>query len=765
MRLGRLVILERLGSGAMGAVYAAYDPRLDRRVAVKVLHAGDNARALTEARTLAKLEHPNVVRIHDAGEEDGAVHIVMELATGTPLRAWITKERTWKGVVRVLRDAAAGLAAAHRAGVVHRDVKPDNIVVSDDRARIVDFGVAVTDAAEDAAGTPRYMAPEVLGGEPATAASDQFSFGVTLFEALYGERPHEGTTREELRTAALAASSARPGRTPRPLATAPTEPDGTVVSADASTSIVNPRSGPATQPPAWVHAIAKRALASDPAARFASMDDVVAALSRDRRRTVVIAIAAAALVLGAVGGALAMRASGDSCETDRAARAWNPAKVRAALGDAAWTSTAVAALDAHAARWTAAYHDVCSARQSDRLLELRTRCLDRALDRFGVLADALAGPLEPSQRAEAASAIAQLPPPAACTTISDPAELALPADRTQRAQAIAAEHALDRVWADYALGRYREAREAIAALEQQTSKLDADGLRAALATLAAAVESRVGDPSAARGKLERALAATAKAHAAELEHVVWTRLLRHELFAGNPARVLEWEQFARAAAARAGLQGAELDGIVGEALRDAGQLDRARELLDRALASRDPLRPDQRAIIEMNLGSVELAGGKPDLAEAAFQRALVLATQQLGVDHPSLAIYRDKLAEADRARGRFTSALAHHDASVALRTAAYGDADRSVATARFHRAETLLAAGNLERAKADLDAALAIRTKVLGAQSPRLGEIEAALGDVALASGDQAGARAHFDRAAVLDPRLDLSARRQATNP
>ena len=197
-RLGRLVILDRIGSGAMGTVYAAYDPRLERRVAVKVMHAGgDHARVLREARALGKLAHPNVVAIHDAGEEDGCVYVVMELASGVPLRAWIGTDHGWRAIARVMREAALGLAAAHRAGLVHRDVKPDNILIGTDRTRVVDFGLAAgDDETSGGAGTPSYLAPEVLAGEPARAASDQFSFGVTFHEVLYGRRPHKGTSRD-----------------------------------------------------------------------------------------------------------------------------------------------------------------------------------------------------------------------------------------------------------------------------------------------------------------------------------------------------------------------------------------------------------------------------------------------------------------------------------------------------------------------------------------------------------------------------------------
>ncbi len=787
-RLGRLVILDRLGSGGMGTVYAAYDPRLDRRVAVKLLHAAGaeaNARMLREARALGKLAHPNVIAIHDADEQDAAVHVVMELATGVPLRTWTSTPRAWRDVLRVMREAGAGLAAAHRAGLIHRDIKPDNILVGDDRTRVVDFGLADAATASDTAGTPNYMAPEVLAGEPATTASDQFSFGVTLYEALHGERPHAGTTRAELLEAARDAASARPGRTraERPEA-GPSAFRTTVVSDGdrdqtvdtAATTGAFAVTGHATSPPGWLHAIVKRALAADPASRFASMDDLVTALARDRRQRVFVAVAATALLIGAIGGAVAYRAStrDDRCDAGpRRSTAWNASRatsVGTALGEGAWVPTTVARFGDLASAWQASYRTVCEATrvrgdQSDRLLELRMRCLDRALDRFDTLVTTVTAQgrmLEPSARIEVASAVAQLPAPAACETLTDASELALPSDPAARARVKDAEHALDQAWAEYALGRYGPARAAVTDLERTTADLDVDALRAAILTLAATIESRIGEPAAARTAIDRALAASAKAHAPDLEHTVWTRLLRHELFAGNPARTIEWAAFAHAAATRAGLEGAEVDGIVAEAQRAAGQLAPARERLQRALASRDPLRPDQRAILELNLGSVELAAGSSERAEAAFRRGHDLARGALGDGHPSLGLYLDKLAEAERARGRVRDALARHETSVAIRQAAFGEHDRAVATARFHRGETLLEAGQLARAAADVEAARVVRAKLLGPTSARLGELDATLGDIAAAAGRRDDARVLYDRAAALDPRLELTARRLA---
>jgi predicted Ser/Thr protein kinase len=701
VKLGRLEIRERLGAGAMGTVFAAHDPRLARDVAVKVVRAADPARVLAEARALAKLQHPNVVAVYDADALDGLVYIVMELVQGASLRAW--RPESWRDVARVLREAASGIAAAHAAGLVHRDIKPENILVGN-RARVGDFGLARTDDDGTRGGTPGYMAPELADGAQASALTDQYAFGVTLRETL--ERV-----------------------------------DGV---------------------PRWLVQIAERASAREPAARYPSLDAIVAALGRDRRRVRVAVLAAAALACGAVAGAFAFRsAPAASCE--RQVAAWSPdvrARVGSALAGVPWGARTTAAVDDAAARWSASYRRVCEARPPDALLELRERCLDRAVERLAGLVGAL-GELDAAGRVAAPAAVAELPAPEACETLADAAELALPAAPEQRAAALAAERQIDRAWSAVAIGRYRDARGEVSAIERALAGITAPRVRADELALASAIEARIGDPAAARARLDDALVAAAAAHAPALELDIWARRLRTELFAGDPARVIEWETFARAAAARAGRGGAELDGIVGEALRDSGRLGPAREVLERALASADPLRPEQRARIELNLASVELAAGRSDEARPVLERARERVRIAFGDRHPELALYDDKLAAAARAAGRGSDALALHDRSLELRTAAFGPDDRAVATALFHRAQTELELGQLAVARADLDRALAIRAHVFGDKSPRLGELHAAIGDVALAAGDAVAARAAFARAAI-DPRLELAARRIA---
>jgi eukaryotic-like serine/threonine-protein kinase len=765
-KLGRLVILERLGAGAMGTVFSAHDPRLDRKVAVKVLrNTDDAARVLAEARALAKLAHPNVVTIYDADELDGVVYIVMELAAGASLRTWIGAHRDWRDIVRVMREAGTGIAAAHAAGLVHRDIKPDNILVGDDRTRVVDFGLAAPRADDDgtSSGTPFYMAPEVLAGDPATEASDQFSFGVTLYEALYGTRPH----------APLGPPASADAATV-PAAEATRSHRDVIASLRQAALGAAKTPEPASNVPAWLRAIAIRALAAEPSARFASMTELVAALGRDRRRTRRIVIAAAALVLAGVAGAAVYRSQTHAVTCDggpaRIASAWSEPlriKVRDALGKTQWAPQTVVALDHQAEQWQLSYRRVCEAtragEQSDSLLDLRMRCLDRALDRFGALAGALGGSaLEPSARVAAPGAIAELPSAEDCERLADPAELALPSDGKQRERVKQAEHTLARAWAAFVLGRYKDARGVVGEADSSLAGITAPRVRAELLALSSSIEARIGDASIARTRLDEALVAAAEAAAPQLELDVWSRRLRNELFAGDPAKVIDLAVIARAAAKRAGRQGADLDGVIAQALRNAGRLAEARDLLDQALASKDPLRADQRALLEMNRGSIDLAIGDSTAAVVLFQRAYDRVLSALGDHHPDLAIYLDKLAAAKRARGKLREALQLHDRSIDLRVAAFGTEDRAVATGLLYRAQTRLEAGDVDGARRDLDDAKTIRQKAFGATSPRIGEVIAVQGELAAATGDLPRALSLYDEAAKLDPRLDLAARRVA---
>lgn len=278
--IDRYVLDGVLGRGGMGTTYSANDPELGRAVALKLLsdrHSISPDALVEEARALAKLSHPNVVTIYDAGVHDGEVWIAMEKVTGGTLRTWQRTERGWRAVVEVYLAAARGLAAAHAAGLIHRDFKPDNVLIgSDGRPRVADFGLAVaSDAAHssDPAGTPGYMAPEQLTGDPVDERSDQFSFCTALWEALHARRPFRLTTTVALQPTQLAPSGAAHRD--------------------------EPSRDPTVRVPSWLSAIVRRGFAHRPADRWPSMDTLIGELEgvprRRRRRAVLAAIAVAAI--------------------------------------------------------------------------------------------------------------------------------------------------------------------------------------------------------------------------------------------------------------------------------------------------------------------------------------------------------------------------------------------------------------------------------------------------------------------------------------
>ncbi|MFZ6185936.1 protein kinase domain-containing protein [Nannocystis pusilla] len=297
--IDRYVLLEHVGAGAMGVVYGAYDPELDRKIALKFLksHARDHkarARLIREAQALAKLAHPNVVTVHDVGAFDEEVFVAMEYVHGVSLRQWLhARRRGWRDIVAVFTAIGRGLAAAHDAGLVHRDLKPENVMIGvDERVRVMDFGLARAAGGEPRErlvpppcdqpieltrtgtllGTPAYMAPEQWEGLEADARTDQFAFCVAMWEALYGSRPFCGGT-----PSALLQAITRGHITP-------------------------PRD--ARRAPPWLRRLLERGLAVDPAARWPSMTALLAELTRDhqapRRRLGVLFLGILALVVAAL---------------------------------------------------------------------------------------------------------------------------------------------------------------------------------------------------------------------------------------------------------------------------------------------------------------------------------------------------------------------------------------------------------------------------------------------------------------------------------
>jgi len=409
MTVGRYIIQRALGAGGMGVVYAARDPELDRVVAVKVLRGdggpGMQERLRREAKAMAQVAHPNVVAVYDVGAIGERIFIAMEYIDGVTLTRWLTTPRPQHEILDAYRDAGRGLAIAHAAGIVHRDFKPENVLVGKDgRVRVVDFGLARTSGTEPASmfrsagttpisadaptevadltqtgamvGTPYYMAPELYDGAAGDARSDQFSLCVALFTSLYGQRPFDGDTIETL------AANLRAGRINEP----------------ASSRV-----------PRRIRTAIRRGLSVDPAARFASIDELLVELEPPSKLRVVIPVAALAAIAVGV-GVWMLSPSADApdqrCTGAVAAFApvWNPAR-RAAIDKTFGAShlpyapfaahEVDAALDRYAEGWIAAHTDACRAsqirgEQTEAMLDRRMLCLARRKQETTALVDALA---------------------------------------------------------------------------------------------------------------------------------------------------------------------------------------------------------------------------------------------------------------------------------------------------------------------------------------------------------------------------------------
>jgi hypothetical protein len=428
--------LEReLGTGAMGVVWEAHDRLLDRAVAVKLLHdtllgADFQARLADEARVMARLAHPNIVTVFDAGEANGRAYLVMELVRGRTLEAWLAEPRDWRAIASALRDAARGVAAAHHASIIHRDLKPSNILVGDDgRVRVADFGIAaLANAVQgEMTGTPRYMAPERRAGAAADEASDQYSLFAVLHEALF---------------------DAMPGEKPN-----------------------------ARRVPAWLRAALDRGLAEDPARRFSSMDAAIVALDGPSYRGRWIA-AGAVCIAGATGLAftLGTRNTEDPCSVDgELVPAWSaPIRERIAAHFATLGAFAVeeaprvtGALGRYAAAWLEGYRATCNAHHrgdlGDELYARMRGCYARARVSLATAAEHLGNvPADQLQSAlVAASTLAKLEDcqdmPALASPPPDRAERVAELDGAlERARVLGIAHAPDAP--KLAEGLVREAR-------------------------------------------------------------------------------------------------------------------------------------------------------------------------------------------------------------------------------------------------------------------------------------------------------------------
>ena len=453
--VGRYVLLERLGAGAMGVVYAAHDPELNRSVALKVLrdHAASPAeraslrdRLRREAQAMAQLAHPNVVTVHDVGDIDGHVCIAMEFVDGATLTQWLrAKQRSLRRSSPSSSMPGAGSAAAHAAGLVHRDFKPDNVLVGNDgRVRVTDFGLAHRNAeatpsaaavphapadarrtaTPDFAGTPYYMAPEQYVARPTDARANQFSFCVALYSAVTGEHPFGPSSAAEL------VAAVEVGRPCLPL-----RRDGL---------------------PRWLRRVLWRGLSICPADRHASMTVLLGRLAYDGRRGVWLGAAAAACVAMTICGLYAWRLQSARLRcrgfVQRLDGAWDAPRQHAlarafrATGAPRWSvlfHEAQQRLARYSAEWVTLRSEACEAAftgGNPTLLERRVQCLDARLLGLASVADRL-GRVDGPTIGEAAAMTQDLGDLAVCLDDDALARMAQPALATAPTPAVAVDGA------------------------------------------------------------------------------------------------------------------------------------------------------------------------------------------------------------------------------------------------------------------------------------------------------------------------------------
>jgi eukaryotic-like serine/threonine-protein kinase len=821
--IGRYVVLGRVGRGAMSEVYAAWDPELDRKVAVKLLRPEGGtfedsdgggggggglsaaetqeakSRLLREAQAIARLSHPNVVVVHDVGSFEDQVFVAMEYVDGNTVYHWHTSApRRWQEILRIFKAAGRGLAAAHAANLVHRDFKAENVMLTaDGQVRVMDFGLArriaepavagrnvaapapepgspgtaaispdaggsvestrrlpaqracavgetfdlaargrpgqirtpidalemsqpglpvgagadrlATNLTQSGAivGTPAYMAPEQFQGHAADARSDQFSFCVALYEALYGERPFAGRTVGQISRAVLA---------------------GRMRAAPETTHV-----------PGWLRRVVLRGLATAPAARWASMDGLLAALDSSPRARTWWYAAAAGAALAAVVVALLVASRPDhdrpTCDpgAGRFAGLWEPpgqegrraaiaASIRRSGKPYAEESFAGVAkrLDAYAAGWSAMYRDACEAttvrgEQSGEVLDLRMACLRDRWNELRALSDVLVGGQDVVVTNAIAAATA-LTPIDRCGDVSAlRASLAPPADpETRRKVAVLR----DRLVACKALqdaGRYTRALEDAMQVVSEARALRHRPLIAEALNRLAQLQLDTGHPREAAATFDEAVfLAQATSHDELVTEVATAQIYVAGYLERDMARARLWMSHARAF----------LDRIGGHELLRAWMLN--------------------------NVGVVLDADGQYEEAATEFSKALQIKERVLGKDHPDVSYTLANLAYTLASLGRPLEALEQSDRSVGIIGRVFGEEHPDMAVQLVSRAEILNQLGRYQAARGDAGRAVGIQERELGPACVNLIFALAPLGDAELGLGQPAQAVEPLERALQL---------------
>lgn len=702
--IGRFVVLRRLGHGGMGVVYEAHDPKLDRKVAVKVVddgsHDGGTPRSqqelLREAQAAATLSHPNVVTIFEVGTEGEAVFVAMELVDGATLRKWLAPAtRTWREITTMFVGAAEGLAAAHHAGLVHRDFKPDNVLIGvDGRPRVADFGLAralARDRPSDAdlptasgavdstrtgdsftaiAGTPRYMAPEQYEGRGIGPACDQFALCVALYEALCGAHPFDpkGEGSESLTRRVLAGRAAAPHPRVRGV-------------------------------PKNVMRMVMKGLALRPADRHTDLDELIARLRSALARRQRIVVGAGALGLAAATAALGYASAPtepiDPCQDATAPilAQWNDgtkAAVRSSLSATmrrdveTTTALVIGKIDRYAQQWAELRQQSCEAtriegQRSDLLLELSYACLDR---RLGGLTTVLAALQEADAMTleRATVAVDMLPPLPRCVDRADllATRGAALSERSDRNQPGA-----DRRWSELfarirkadalrSLGRADEAMAIVAEVVEAAEAEQLRGVHAAGLALRGRLWLRDRNVDNAEADLKRAAALALEADLPDIAMQALVRLSAVERRRrDNLDHAHVYLDLAEGLGRRDGTSEVAVLGVAMERARIArlqGHYDAARDRLDEALSHAPSLLADHTTVIAArnDLAANLVSLGQLDEAHAIFTELLPLQIAAKGPWHRSVGMLRTNLGAIAHTRKRYAEAREHYERALEL---------------------------------------------------------------------------------------------------
>jgi tetratricopeptide (TPR) repeat protein len=720
--VGRYVIVARVGSGGMGVVYLAHDPELGRRIALKVLtRAGETS--LREAQALARLSHPNVVTVHDVGTHGDRVWLAMEFVEGTTLGPWLReRERSWHEILDVLLDAGEGIVAAHSAGLIHRDVKPDNVMVAKNhdgsmRVLVTDFGLAreltASPMVTPVRGTPAYMGPERHRPGAVDGRFDQFGFCVTAWEALFGERPFAGPNVGAL-LVAVNRGATRPSKAARYV-------------------------------PGWLRRVLERGLDPDVERRWPDMTALLRQLRRGRarvRRRLIAMVAACVLAPIAV-YAIAKRVDSArreaACEenADAIAQQWpgdggaSRETLRAALlasgvdGADATFDRVAERLDAWTERWRGAARAECVAGLAGRdpALHLAAMsCLQERRDALGTLVDTL-GTADPMLVRRAVHATTALGGAESC---ADDADLlrrpAPPSDGAERIAELRRE--LERGRSQRHAGRLDAARTTNAAVVDAARELGWAPLLCTALVEGGRTADVAGDAGTAAKLLEEAffmaVAADDPADAAEAA----THLVKVVgIDEGKGDEALQWAAHAGALLERLGedqgLRGAALAFNRGWLHRVRGDIELAIADGERALAIRRELLGEEHPDVAMSLNSLANAvflGGDLDAAEQSFAAAASLYERTLGPDHPDTATAILNLGNVAFQRGELDQAATHYRRALEIDRAALGDEHPDVALALTNLGAVEMAAGRHDEAAKVLGQAVATSRAARGAR-------------------------------------------------